>query len=567
MLPPRIRRSLAVALLFCAALASQSAHAVRVEVRGSARLDARVIPREGKVEVRGQLADDRGRPLGQARVKLASDGPLGLPEACKPTYPTQLRSAGGVILVDTDENGGFCLALRDVGAHKSLELEFEGDRYFERAMARVDLGVSRRSLELSFQPEPGALSLERESHAVWIDARVDPAEDAAGESLQLKLSIEEAGAVRELARIATHPGERAQVQLASRALGAPGTASLVVEFAGSDSIQPARRAIPIQKTAHVSLSLSGAIPSADADGVELTVAAGSALGAVPGGSVEAIVNGVSAGAAPVVNGAARVHATFPLPQEGKVPLTLRYLPDTPWWLPAESVTIAVPIAPPSPLRRLPWVIAAIIVAAWVVRAWWRPARTEKPEPRSATLPPGRPSLDVLELGPLHSGWRGRVLDAHEGTAIRDARISVVVPSFSAETSPAVFSDEEGRFQLEHVERVEGARLEVGAPFHATLSKALPPPGEISISLVSRRRALLARLVEWATRMGRPWQSQVDPTPGHVVRVAKSRRADDVGEWAEEVERAAFGQEPPDADREREIHEREPSWRSPGDASR
>lgn len=555
-----------MALLLAVFLTSFSALGVRLEVRGAAKLEARVVPLDGKVKLLGQLNDDRGRPLGQARVKLATNGPLVTPAPCGQTFPGRISTSLGVVHVDTDENGAFCLLLGEVGAQKSLELEFEGDKYFERATAHVDLTVSRRSLELGFQPEPTTLSLEREAHAIWIDARIEPADSAFDETLQLEILVEEGGTVRNVARVTTQPGQRASVSLPSKQLGAPGAGNLIVEFAGSDSIQPARRAIPIQKTAHANLSPSGSIPAADSDGVDLEVAVGSALGAVPGGSVEAVVNGESAGAAPVVMGVARVHATFPLPADGTVPVTLRYLPDAPWWLPGETATVTVPVSPPSPLRRLPWVIAAILVAASVIRAWWRPRRTEKPEPKTEeTLPPGRPSLEVIALGPAHSGWKGRVLDAHDGSAVADARISIVLPSFGREPAPTVFSDQEGRFVLEDVQRVEGARLEIQAEYHATLTKALPPPGEVTVSLVSRRRALLGRLVEWANRMGRPWQSPNDPTPGHVIRAARSRRAEDIGAWAEEVERAAFGPEAPDAEREREIQDREPSWRSPGDA--
>ncbi len=463
--------------------------------------------------MKGRLSDDTGRPLGQGRLSFASSGPLGVPTACNPTHPSQLRVVGGVINVDTDGNGGFCVTLSNVGTRGALDIEFDGDRFYDRASAHVDLAVSRRSLLLSFQSPPTALSLERETHALWIDAQIDPADDV-GPTLQIRVSIEEDGLSRELARVATHPPEQAQVTLRSSSLGPPGPAHLIAEFAGSDSIQPARRAIPIQKTAHVTLSIPSAIPTADPqDGVDFDVAVGSALGAVPGGTVEALVNGESAGAAPVSAGSARVHASFVAPASGRVPMTLRYLPDAPWWLPAESLTVSVPIAPPSPWRRLPWVLAALLVAGWVVRTWWRPARTEKPDPKTLSLPPGRPSLEVLELGPVHSGWRGRVLDAHEANPIPDARVQIILPSFGEDVSPpSAVSDEDGFFELAPVERVEGARLSVQARWHSTLDRALPPPGHISVSLVSRRRALLARLVDWATRMGRPW-SAPDPDPG------------------------------------------------------
>jgi hypothetical protein len=53
----------------------------------------------------------------------------------------------------------------------------------------------------------------------------------------------------------------------------------------------------------------------------------------------------------------------------------------------------------------------------------------------------------------------------------------------------------------------------------------------------------------------------------VAEVARSRRAEDVALWAAEVERAAFGREPPDAEAEDRIREQEPAWRGGGDPGR
>jgi hypothetical protein len=168
---------------------------------------------------------------------------------------------------------------------------------------------------------------------------------------------------------------------------------------------------------------------------------------------------------------------------------------------------------------------------------------------------------VVELGPVRSGWKGRVLDAHEGTPIEAARISVLIPAFGGDgCATSGVTDEQGHFELDHVERTEGARLEVTARWHSTLVKPLPPPGLITVNLLSRRRALLGRLVDWALRAGRPWTQPGDPTPGHVARVARARHAQDVEGWAESVENAAFGPEPPDADVEQEVREREPGWK-------
>ena len=79
---------------------------------------------------------------------------------------------------------------------------------------------------------------------------------------------------------------------------------------------------------------------------------------------------------------------------------------------------------------------------------------------------------------------------------------------------------------------------------------LPPAGELSIALLLRRRALLARLVGWARKRGRPFDVKPEPTPGHVRRAA----AEDfqTARWADAVERAVFGVGEVDARTEREI---------------
>jgi hypothetical protein len=161
-----------------------------------------------------------------------------------------------------------------------------------------------------------------------------------------------------------------------------------------------------------------------------------------------------------------------------------------------------------------------------------------------------------------------VVDAHEATAIEGATLTVILPAFSSDGIAArSVSDQDGRFELPPVQRVEGARLQVSGQWHSTLVRDLPPAGHLQVNLVSRRRALLARLVEWAARMGKPWTAPGDPTPRHVASVARSRRAEDVAVWAGEVERAAFGAEAPDAETEDRVREQEPAWRSGDDPGR
>jgi hypothetical protein len=454
--------------------------------------------------------------------------------------------------------------LPEATASGVIELEFAGTQYFTPATLTIPVDASRRALSLHFSPEPQRLSLDRATHVIWVETQTEPPFTASEDAppIQLVLAFASGSAApKPLARATARPGERVELTLESRALGDPGPGALSVRFAGSDTIQPAERVALVQRTARVALTLAGRVARGDPQqGIEIPVAVASARGAVPAGAVEARVGSESVGTAPVTGGMARVFAVFDAPQGGEVPITLHYLPAAPWWEPGDALTIGVQVAAPSPWRRLPWAIAVLLIAGWIFRSWYRPARSEKPAEDRSSLPAGRPSVEVVERGPANSGWRGRVLDAHDGMPIGGARVQILVPAFGGDGIAAeTTSDPAGRFELPAVNLVDGSRLEAAAPWHATLVKPVPPAGEVSINLVTRRRALLERLVEWVNQRGAPWKGEVEPTPANVARMGRRRRAADVTRWAEQVEEAAYGPNALDERKDRDVRSREPHW--------
>jgi hypothetical protein len=154
-----------------------------------------------------------------------------------------------------------------------------------------------------------------------------------------------------------------------------------------------------------------------------------------------------------------------------------------------------------------------------------------------------------------------VIDAHEGTPVAGARVSIVVPAFDGEGIAASHvAGADGAFSIPHVlaARNEGARFVVTAPYHATLSTPPPPDGVLTICVISRRRALLERLVAWADRAGRPWARKNEPTPLEIAEVARHRERPDVAAWAAAVGEAAYGDKPPDERREHDLGAREPA---------
>jgi hypothetical protein len=126
-------------------------------------------------------------------------------------------------------------------------------------------------------------------------------------------------------------------------------------------------------------------------------------------------------------------------------------------------------------------------------------------------------------------------------------------------------DSDGAFVLAPVAVQPGDRLVAEGPLHGALQ--LPPPafGEIRIALVSRKRALLDRLVAWARRRGRPFDAQPEPTPGHVQRMA--RPGDAVKVWADAVERAMYSGGAIDARSEAEVDRLAPGDPSPARQAR
>lgn len=156
------------------------------------------------------------------------------------------------------------------------------------------------------------------------------------------------------------------------------------------------------------------------------------------------------------------------------------------------------------------------------------------------VPTGRAGVDVVRSEAGQTSYRGTVIDAHDGSAINAARVTIVAPAFQGDGVMArAVTNDRGEFVLDAKHRSD-ARLVVDAPTHSRLEQSLPLPGVLRIALVSRRRTVLERLVRWAQKAGTPFDAQPEPTPGHVRRVAFRAQDNEVEEWARGVEAAAYG---------------------------
>ncbi|MFO0762440.1 MAG: carboxypeptidase-like regulatory domain-containing protein [Byssovorax sp.] len=301
--------------------------------------------------------------------------------------------------------------------------------------------------------------------------------------------------------------------------------------------------------------MSHPIERADADdGFPIDIDVTTARGPVDGGVVEvvrmgaraaSVLSGETIGAGSVEGGHARVTVSFASGGAATVPILLRYVPAAPWYRAGPALQTDVHLSGPGVLRQILLALTVIIAGAWVVAGWRRaPKVVARDRDIIAPGPPsGRAGVQVLGPAPSATGWRGVVTDAHEGGPVAGATLLIVAPAFAGDGVVArAVSDERGAFTLEAQHRAD-ARLVVEAPFHSTHEQALPPPSTLGVALITRRRALLDRLVRWARQKGAPFDGTPEPTPGHVRRVAARSSAAEVEAWARRVEAAAYSPEP------------------------
>jgi hypothetical protein len=451
----------------------------------------------------------------------------------------------------SDATGTACVLVNDVTSG-ALEVSFEDPRgYFAPAKRSVPLPASAdEAIELGFDPPLSALPLDQPLQSIGLVAR-SRANAALPEAAELVLSLFADGGERELTRVALDGfGEAHRLSLVSASFGSPGPARLVARLRAHGQ-ERAQTSMGVLRTATVAIELEPGTPRGVEPGATVALRAASALGPAQSGVVEARSQGRSVAAAPVVAGNARLT----LPNSGATPLgplvTVEYVGEGPGWLSGPKLELSTLPPSPSYARYALWIGAALLAALAVALGWRRPPR-ERPSVEGPVARP-RPSLEVIEALGAGAGYRGVVRDAHEGTPVSPAVLTFIGAESGDRVLAQVPANPDGSFHVEE-SFPPGTRLDVAAPFHATLSAPLPGPGVLQLSLVSRRRALLERLVRWAERSGRPWTERSgEPTPAHVATVAEVQKEPEVERWARSLERLAFGPTPPDAVAEAAAH--------------
>ena len=570
------------------ALGDAWAAPLRVRVRGAAKISARgwreQTPNGVELVLSGTLNDDAGQAMPNATVVIRVNREA---DARDPRVAEGLRAArtcdrGRVAMrvtgpreapevnAPTDEAGRFCFrATLDPDRFKAtIVYAPPGGRGLVDGVEReIAFDLTRRGLALRFDPVPKVLEIDTPRIAIETVALHDDDESPhVAPGVQIVLSNEK----EELGRVNSDGSGRSRFFVAGAKLGPPGLGELRASFAGNADIAGATTSEEIERHVKVSVKVPAADkgelqPSIPEDGIPIQAEITSSLGPVGEGSVEARVGEIVVGAAPVERGIARITLTFAT-QASEALVRLRYVPASPWFEPVGEPSIRVPIRGPSI-----WSKAPILLAGLAVLAFFLVGRVSgpkiKPEPapmKPDMLPEAKPKLEVVRAAARgEEGWTGRVVDAHEGTPVVNARVWVERGTFegrtllaSAQTGP------DGRFRLPGVGAVQGDEtIHTEARLHTRLSQALPPAGEIEIAILQRRRALLAALVAWAKKRGAPFDVRPEPTPGHIRRAASvDKRDPETAQWAAAMEDAVFGPGEIDARREAEVARLNPDER-------
>jgi hypothetical protein len=596
------------------AAAAPLASSVRIHLHGAPRIDAHVARSQGKLVVSGTVSDDLGgatRALGAARVAIEIAGPApsaalvdlaaSAPEMCTDVNQAPVLEGAARMLVPTAASAGtarFCIRLAVPRGRYVVHLESPASGLVDAARLELPVDLGLEAVRLRFDPEVRARSLDDDVVPVGVAASTEDdgiTHAAVGFPVTL---VNEAGDV--LGAAVTDQAGAARFAVAGPRLGPAGRGELRVTFAGSAVAGPSASSAVVDRQMRVALAFpeaaGGRLPAGSAGSsfvlhvVAVGVCAARGCSGAPTGTIEVraprdasggaddgVYEGV--GAASLRDGKAEVVMTFgaAFARGGEAELRVRYHPDAPWFIATETPALVQPLEPPSPWREYAFAGAGLLVAAWLVvsRLSMRPRAARRASPAPAGV---RAGVAVVHAQGPPGECRGRVTDAHDGSAVGGARIAHERPGF--ESSRVVWetmSDPTGAFVLPATDVQPGDQLVAEGAWHASMRMPMPTGGELLVTLIARRRALLERLVAWARRRGAPFDAVPEPTPEHVRRVAGRTRGvggaggaggergpdgPPVGSphvrnvaieaWAGAVERAAFGGEPVDAHREAEV---------------
>jgi hypothetical protein len=548
---------------------AQATELPHVQVRGVARVDVQAARSAGTMVLSGVVRDDLSAPIAGASVVLTVTGGSRRFESCNPARDRIAIGSAGEVAVVTDSESRFCVRLILAGGSYVAHFEVPASASFDGTTLDLPLDPSRKAVTLRFDPEPSTLEIDGDAVSVEAIATTEEnGEVGAVPGILLRLSNE---ADATLATTTTSTSGGARFPIAGAELGSPGRGELRVTFAGSADLSMSAHTALVERCTHVHLEGPGTTdPVArtttvkDQVTAEVRVVAACAshgCSGSPTGSVAMVRGDKLVGVAPIASGQARVTATQMrdgIDDSSDGPLSLRYLPDAPWFLPTYDVLLPRRPPPKSTWGGLLMALAGLAAAGWVLAARWRPRdlASEMP-PASVLQAPVRAGVIVVRRSATDPGLVGRVVDAHEGTPVQAAQVRLERAGFDGvDVVSRVSCDASGRFELPLPTARPGDELVVESGAYCTLRTPVAGGGEVEIALILRRRQLIDDLVRWARKRGGRFDARPEPTPGHVRRVAGDD--EQAARWADAVERAVYGNEVVDQEVETRVAQLAPS---------
>jgi hypothetical protein len=554
-------RAMCASLVLASATAQAAPH---IRLKGRAQLDVHLSREQGALALAGTAVDDAARPISNARIGVtvwsAADAertPISLrsvtSQGCRGLATPSELDGPSLLVLQADAGGRFCARLALQPGNYAAHIEAYSSGFVEASQIELPFDLRLPPLTLRFDPEaalPQPLWLDSEEVSLEAIASTED-EGATSPAAGIGLVISnETG--EQLGSARTDGSGRARFRIDPIRLGDPGASEVRAIFGGDESAGASTHAMRVELRTRVDLAVADPrakrMPTAwqawQDDAIRVVATARCARRGckkVPTGTIEARVEGKRVvGAAPLNRGVATlVLASYssgsngPSDSRGDIPVTIQYIPDAPWFESGGELVLEQALRGPSAWRKLPLVLAALAVIAWL--ALMRiPIRA-----RRRAMSNVETRVQLVRSAPPSHGWTGQIGDAHDGNAIAGARVSIVRRSFAGvEVLAEAYSGATGAFALPPIVAQPGDELVAEGHLHARLRSALPHSGELAVRLVLRKRALLDELVSWARRRGTPYDKATEPTPGQVKEVAGAD--DSVTRWAGALEEAAYG---------------------------
>ena len=541
-------------ILLAALLTSTNAQAIKIAIRGTSTLEARSEQDGDALVVRGLLRDDVGSAIVGGQIELGASGEsgerLGLPQprSCAgDASSTPPKATQDAYTLSTDASGAFCVRIPGGARKGKINLWYAGSTVLGSSAFELPFEPTSQVPTLVWEPKPEQIELDVPRATVSVRAIVSSGVERPAMTLGLF------DGEKRLSSVRVGGDGLVTFDISTADISGPSVNEIEVRALDLPGVVPIKTKVP--RVARVALVGSApAKPVVPHDGFTLELLAETTRGPCPTGAIEAIVDNEPVGVGRVEGGRALVKPAFDVVHEGVVKMDLRFISTTPALKGGSPLSLQVPVKPPPFWRSLPLVGLGFAVLLWMMRGWRRAPKVEQ----AAPVEPHEVKPEMLvnhAVAPAAGGWGGVVLDAHDGSPIDGAAVMIVGRDFVGErVLQTTTTDRAGRFHLDG-EWAMGRVLVIEGSLHSTMSQPLPKPTGLTIKLVTRRRALLDKLLNAARQAGgRWWPAQQELTPRQVSEAALELGRQDVHDWAEKTENAVFGPDVVDATREAQVEQ-------------